>query len=385
MKFVRPNALLTAALLSVTLLAGCAGFLESVSGTKPKEPSKLVEFKPSATLEMRWRYDLGDAGGNVLQPAVTKDAVYAANAKGEVSRLERATGKQVWRAESGFAITGGVGAGDGLVLVGGEKGDLAAFDQDGKLRWKVKVSSEILSAPQVSNGIVVVRTGDGRIAGLSATDGARQWLYERATPALIVRSHAGVSITRGVVYAGFAGGRLALLNLSNGIVMWETAVSQPRGNTELERISDITSLPAVDDEQVCAVAFQGSVACFDLAQGNPLWSRELSSDKGGALSPKYLYVTDANGVVSALDKTSGSSLWKNDQLTLRRTSTPYIFGNYIVVGDYAGYVHLLNRDDGGFAARFKTEGGSIVATPMELDGGLLLQTSNGGLYSLAVH
>ena len=383
MKFVHPNALRLATLLSVVLLAGCSSWFGS--SVKPREPNKLVEFKPTATLEVRWHQDVGDAGGNVLQPAVTNDAVYAANAKGEVIRLERATGKQLWRAESGFTISGGVGAGDDLVLVGGEKGDLAVFGQDGKLRWKAKVSSEILSAPQVSNGIVVVRTGDGRIAGLSATNGTRQWLYERATPALIVRSHAGVSIAHGVVFAGFAGGRLALINLSNGIVMWETAVSQPRGNTELERISDITSLPVADDEQVCAVAFQGSVACFDLAQGNPLWSRELSSDKGLSMSRKYLYVTDANGAVSALDKASGSSLWKNDQLTLRRTSTPYASGNYVVVGDFEGYVHLMSRDDGSFAARFKTDGGSIVTAPMELDGGLLVQTSNGGLYSVVVH
>jgi outer membrane protein assembly factor BamB len=379
MKFVR-------LVLLVALLTGCSTVSGWFGSSKAgKEPNKLVEFKPTTTLEVRWHYDVGGADGNVLQPAVTSDAVYAANAKGEIFRLERATGKQMWRAESGFAISGGVGAGDNLVLVGGEKGDLAAFGQDGKLRWKVKVSSEILSAPQVSNGIVVVRTGDGRIAGLSVTDGARQWLYERATPALIVRSHAGVSIARGIVYAGFAGGRLALINLSNGIVMWETAVSQPRGNTELERISDITSLPVADDEQVCAVAFQGSVACFDIAQGNPLWSRELSSDKGMAMSPKYLYVTDANGAVSALDKSSGSSLWKNDQLTLRRTSTPYVIGNYVAVGDFEGYVHLLSRDDGSFAGRFKTDGGSIVAAPMELDGGLLLQTSSGGLYSVVIH
>jgi outer membrane protein assembly factor BamB len=188
-----------------------------------------------------------------------------------------------------------------------------------------------------------------------------------------------------VVVAGFAGGRLALINLTNGILIWEAAVSQPRGNTELERISDITSLPVTDDEQVCAVAFQGSVACFDAAQGNSLWSREISSDKGIALAGKYLYVTDAEGGVSALDKTSGSSLWKNDKLSLRRTSKPCVFGNYVAVGDYEGYVHILNRDDGAFVARFKTDGSSIEVAPTELDDGLLVQTSNGGLYSVGVH
>ncbi len=375
----------TVALLLVLLLAGCSSLLDSASGSKPKGPAKLTEFKERATLEVRWHRDMGDAGRNALQPAVMHDAVYAANARGEVFRLERATGKQVWRVDSGFAISGGVGAGDGLVLVGGIKGDLAAFEEDGKLRWKTRVSSDVLSAPQVINGIVVVRTGDGRIAGLSATDGSRQWLYERATPALIVRNHAGVSIERGIVYAGFAGGKLAAISPTGGITVWEATVSQPRGNTELERISDITSLPVVDVEQVCAVAFQGRVACFGMAQGNMLWSRDLSSDKGMVMIGKYLYVTDANGGLSALDKSSGSSVWKNDQLLMRRISTPVVLGNYVVVGDYEGYLHAVTREDGSMVARLKTDGSGIVAAPVKLDDGLLVQTGKGGLYSVAIH
>ena len=376
----------TAALLLLVLLAGCSTVSGWFSSSKTgKEPAKLAEFKERAKLEIRWRHDVGDGGNNALQPAVMHEAVYAANAKGEVFRLERTTGKEVWRTDSGFTVSGGVGAGDGLVLVGGTKGDLAAFGEDGKLRWKTRMSSEVLSAPQVADGVVVVRTGDGRITGLNEADGKRQWLYERATPALIVRSHVGVAIGRGMVYAGFAGGKLAAIGLSNGIVVWESTVSQPRGNTELERISDITSLPVTDGEQVCAVAFQGHVACFDIAQGNLLWSRDLSSDKGMAMLDKYLYVADASGIVSALDKSSGSSLWKNDQLTMRHISTPYMFGNYVVVGDYEGYLHVLSRDDGSMVARLKTDGGGIMAAPTGMDGGLLVQTSNGGLYSVGLH
>ena len=372
----------TVALLLLVSLVGCSMFGSSKAG---KEPAKLAEFKERAKLEVRWHRDIGDAGNNALQPVVMHDAVYAANAKGEVFRLERATGKEVWRIDSGFAVSGGVGAGGGLVLVGGTKGDLAAFGEDGKLRWKTRMSSEVLSAPQVSDGIVVVRTGDGRIAGLGVADGKRQWLYERATPALIVRSHVGVTIGHGVVYAGFAGGKLAAIGLDNGIVVWESAVSQPRGNTELERISDITSLPVADGDQVCAVAFQGRVACFDIAQGNLLWSRDLSSDNGMSMLDKYIYVADTSDTVSALDKSSGSSLWKNDQLTMRRISAPYVLGNYVVVGDYEGYLHVLGRDDGSMVARLKTGSGGILTTPVELDGGLLVQTRNGGLYSVAVH
>lgn len=360
--------------------------LSACSSDKPKiEPAKLVDFQAKAKIEVRWDNDVGDAGQSVLFPAVTREAVFAANADGDVYRFDRNTGKQVWRIDSGFAITGGVGSGGGLVLVGGEKGELAAYDEDsGKQQWQVKVSSDVLSPPKVSDGVVVVRTGNQRITGLSAKDGSRLWLYERATPTLIVRSHAGVLIRNGLVYAGFAAGKLAAINLKNGVVVWESTVSQPRGNTELERISDITSLPVADDAQVCAVAFQGRLACFDAVQGGALWTRDVSSDKGLALWGKMLYLTDTDSNVLALDKSNGASLWKNSQLSLRGGTAVYPLDDYLVLGDYEGYLHVLKRDDGSFVARRKTDGSAINIAPMTLGDGALVQTSDGELYSIAI-
>ena len=361
--------------------------LVACSSDKPAiEPAKLLDFKPSASIQVRWEADIGDAGMSVLTPAVTREAVFAADSKGRLYRFDRNTGKRIWEVDCGFAVTGGVGAGEGLVLVGGEKGQLAAFDEDsGKLKWQVQVSSEVLSAPKVADGIVVVRTGNQRIAGLNAKDGSRIWLYERATPTLIVRSNASVVIRNGLVYAGFAAGKLAAIGLKNGVVVWESSVSQPRGSTELERISDITSLPVVDDAQVCAVAFQGRLACFDAIQGGTLWTRDISSDKGLALSGKTLYITDTDSNVLALDKSSGASLWKNDRLSLREVTAAFPVDDYLVLGDFEGYLHVLKADDGSFVARRKTDGSAIRTAPVTLGDGALVQTSDGGLYSIAIH
>jgi outer membrane protein assembly factor BamB len=272
-----------------------------------------------------------------------------------------------------------------MVLVGGEKGELAAYDENtGKLQWQVKVSSDVLSAPRVADGVVVVRTGNQRITGLSAKDGSRLWLYERATPTLIVRSHAGVVIQNGLVYAGFAAGKLAAINLKNGVVVWESSVSQPRGNTELERISDITSLPVVDEAEVCAVAFQGRLACFDAVQGGALWTRDVGSDKGLALVGKILYLTDTDSNVLALDKSSGASLWKNDQLLLRKATAVYPLGDYLLLGDLEGYLHVLKSEDGSFVARRKTDGSAINIAPLTLGDGALVLTGDGELYSVAI-
>ncbi|MFA6921941.1 MAG: outer membrane protein assembly factor BamB [Gallionella sp.] len=371
-------------LLVLLALGGCStvkGWMGSAS-TGP-QPAKLVEFNQAAQFSERWHGNFGDPGANPLQAALTREAVYGVSGKGELTRLDRATGRQVWRVESNMTVSAGVGAGEGLVLIGSDKGEVQAFGEDGKLRWKHTVSSEVLGAPQVGNGVVVVRSGDGHISGLSAAKGDTLWVYERSTPALVVRSHAGVTLRHGIIYAGFAGGRLVAIKVADGSLLWEGSVSQPRGNTELERISDITSNPLVNDAQVCAIAFQGNLACFEAVSGNAIWNRPISSDKGLFILRKYLYVSDTKGVVMALDKDSGSTVWKNEQLSLRDTSAPYAQDNFIAVGDYEGYLHGLSRDDGRFLARIKLDG-AIQLAPVEMDDGLLVQTRNGAVYSLLI-
>ena len=367
-------------IFTALVVAACS----STKTTGP-QPTPLTEFKQTANFAVRWQANLGDAGVYVLHPAVGKTIIVGASAKGVLSALDRNTGKVLWQVSTGMTLSGGVGGDEQMWVVGGEKGDVLAYDASGKVLWKSKVSSEILSVPQVDDGVVVVRTGDSRITGLDAKDGKRLWVYDRVTPPLVVRSFASVAIQRGLVYAGFAAGKIVALDLKTGGLVWENAVSQPRGNTELDRISDITSNVVVDDEQACAIAFQGHAACFDAAQGNPLWNRDISSDKGMMLLRKYLYLTDVRGVVMDLDKTSGSSLWKNEELALRDTTTPYTFSDFVVVGDAESYLHGMSREDGHLVARIKLDGSPITIAPQELDDGLLVQTHKGSLYSITLH
>jgi outer membrane protein assembly factor BamB len=369
-----------AALLMLVTVAGCSSDKLSV------KPSPLVNFTPTAKFDVRWQQNVGKAGINVLLPAVTTESVISANGKGEIQCFDLGTGALRWRIDNGFVISGGVGTANGLVLVGGDKGDVAVYEEaTGKLRWKSKVSSEVLSAPKLADGVVVVRTENGRITGLDVKDGKRLWLYERSTPALVARGNAGVTVRNGIVYSGFAAGKLTAIGLHNGVIVWESSVSQPRGNTELERISDIISLPIVDDSQVCAVAFQGRLACFDADQGGSMWTRDLSSDKGLTMSRKYLYLTDTTGNVLGLDKLSGSSYWKNDRLAFRKITAPLALDNYLMVADFEGYLHALNRDDGSFVARMSTDNSAIRSAPVLAGDGFVVQTSDGSLYSISIH
>jgi outer membrane protein assembly factor BamB len=348
-------------------------------------PAELVDFKASMTPKIIWRASLGAADDYDFTPAAINGQVFAANAAGDIFKFDAIKGTQVWKVNAGQRLSGGVGVGTDLVLVGTATGYVVAYDQAGKMLWKSKVSSEVLSAPQVNNGVVVVRCGDSRIFGLNAADGARKWVYERATPALSLRSSAGVAVDGGAAYAGFAGGKLIALRVEDGKVIWEASVAQPKGTTEIERIADITSLPVVDGPLVYAVAYQGKIAAVDRATGRVSWGRDISSYTGLNSEDARVYVSHATGSVYALEYSSGKTFWRQGDLKNRQLSAPLPMGGVVAVGDIQGYVHFLGREDGAFEGRIRTEDSPVMPQMLALGtNGILVQTRKGGLYAISL-
>ncbi len=372
-----------AALLAASL-GGCASVesLNPFASSNPK--SKLAELEPivgGLQAYALWHTSAGKAGDAVFFPAVADKSVFVAAADGSIVRLD--DGKQVWRIAAGMPLSAGVASDGRMVVVGSPKGDVLAFSaEDGKPLWAAKVSSEVLAPPAIGAGMVVVRSGDYRLTALDARDGKRKWLYQRETPALSLRSTATPLIADRFTFAGFPGGKLVAVQLDNGAVAWEGTVAQPKGATELDRIADIVASPVMAGREICAVAYQGRVACFDLNSGNMVWARDVSSSAGLDIDSRHVYVVDEKGSIQAFDRSSGASIWKQDKLINRDLTAPKALLGYIAVGDAKGIVHFINRENGAFAARFNTDGSPLVAALRAYGSGLVAQTSGGNVYAI---
>jgi outer membrane protein assembly factor BamB len=253
-----------------------------------------------------------------------------------------------------------------------------ALDASGTTAWTTSVAGEVIAPAAVSREFVIVRTADGRIFGLSAKDGKRQWVFQRPTPALLLRSEAGVVASGGDVVAGYPNGKLIALDIDDGKLTWEVTVSLPHGTTELERIADVAGLPVIDAGTICAGAYQGKIACFEIQSRNMIWSRDLSTPRGLARGTKHVYAVDDNGAVHALDKGSGASVWKQDKLQYRKLCTPVFANGYVVVGDAQGFVHVLSPEDGSLVGRLATDGTAVQSLVPATDG-VLVQTAGGAL------
>ena len=368
------------------MLGGCSSWnpLDWFSGPSGPTPAPLTPIANPQAVRVLWSASVGEGERFIFSPALAGDSVYAAGRDGSVARFDAAAGSVRWRISLDARLSAGVGSDGTLVVAGTDEGEVFALDaQSGSIRWRARVSSEVLAAPVVGAGLVLVRSGDSRIFAFGEQDGKRRWVYQRAPASLIIRSPSGVTIAGDSAYAGFSGGKLVAIALENGGARWEGSVALPRGATELERITEVLGNPAVEGREVCAAAFQGRVACFDLRSGNLLWSREMSSLTGVGLDERNAYVSDDKGGVQALERRTGRSVWKQDRLANRQLSLPLPIGADVVVGDVEGYVHFLARDSGAFVARMATDGTPIRAAPIRLPTGFLVQTQGGGLYALS--
>jgi outer membrane protein assembly factor BamB len=379
--------------LSLLLLSACSvigevkeNLTDTLFGRVPVDaPDPLVEFKSVNVSKVLWQAELGESTNFDFVPVVEAGYVYAASSKGEVAKFDAVSGKQEWRVKSGVVLSGGVGVGGSLVMVGTQTGWVYAYDIAGKFLWKAKLSSEVLSAPRYFDGLVIARSGDNHIYGLSANDGTRKWVYDRTGPALTLRSSVGVIVDGGAVYAGFGGGKLVALRADNGKMLWEASVAQPKGVTEIERIADITSLPMVDGPLVYAVAYQGKIAAVDRMTGRVMWAREISSVSGLSMDDGRIFLSHATGSVYALDFNTGKSFWRQGVLKNRNLTLPLPMGSLVAVGDLEGYVHFLNRDDGAMASRIQIGSSAVMPTMALINNNTLIaQTRDGVLYAVQV-
>ncbi len=370
--------------LSALLLGGCGTFADPTEWFADSETEKISELQDiDNTIQPQrlWSRDVGvgtDERRLGLEPRVVAGTVYVADAEGEVQALSADNGRTRWEVDLDLPVSGGPGVGGGLLILGTIDGEVIALSaENGEERWRTRLSSEILSVPAVGSNTIVVRTVDGKLFGLEAGDGSERWRYEREVPSLTLRGTGSPVIDGGMVFAGLAGGRLVALRLDNGGLLWGTNITVPSGRSELERLADIDGDPIVMGGGVFVATYQGDVGAVEQRSGRVAWRRKMSAYSRMGADRRGLYIGDADGVVWGLDLRSGAAVWRQDALKYRKLSNVAVLRDYVVVGDFEGYLHWLDRNDGSIAARTRV-GDEPITTGLRVVDDVLYTLGDGG-------
>lgn len=381
------------------ILSGCATFdtiNDSVSGISnyflggednSDPPAVLVEYTPEIKIEEVWSESVGvgsEEQSLKLIPAIGFGKILVADRDGLIQARDLTTGRLIWEAETDIHFSAGPGLGVGTVILGSSDAEVAAFNsENGALLWKSSVSSEVLSVPVIANGIVVVRTTDGEIIALNEKNGGKLWNYEHNAPALSVRGIGAPLVVGENVIEGYDNGKLMALRLTDGKYAWETSVAIPKGRSEVERLVDLDVDPIEVSGVIYIASYNGGAAAISELDGDVLWRNEaVSSYTGLSHDFRYLYLSDSTDDVWQLEQRTGSSLWKQKDLHERKLTAPAVYENYVVVGDFEGYVHWLSNSDGRQLGRIKVADSAIDARPVVVDNTVYIYAKDGTLAAL---
>jgi len=352
--------------MRLLLPLGLAALLIAAGCSKDKDvepPAVLVDFPAKLPVKKLWGEGVGGGKKQLvlrlgLGPAIDNGVVYAGSHQGLLVAVSLDSGHQLWTKKLKLPLSAGPGA-------------------TGRELWRSQVNSELLSAPAISDKVVVMRSVDGRLHGFDAHNGKALWSVEQQVPRLSLRGTATPIIAKEVAISGFDNGKVMAVSLTTGDTVWDTALASPHGRTELDRLVDVDSAVRAVGDNVFATGFQGRTAMLALDSGQLWWGHDMSSYRGLAVDDDNLYVTQSDGIVVALRQRDGSELWRNNKLKLRRLSAPVLTSTAVAVADFQGYIHWLDKNTGELVARERIAK-QRVSNPPVADGDTIVVLTDGG-------
>jgi outer membrane protein assembly factor BamB len=389
-------------LASLTLLTGCAGLdagRDLISGLteyvlgdddNADPPATLAEdFQGEIQTEQLWQHSIGDgADGQFLKliPAVRSDILFVGDRKGLLQARNSVNGESAWENKTSYNFSAGPGVGVHSIFMGTSHAEVIAFDKvTGEQKWNTRVPSEVLAVPVVARGMVFIRTTDGKIIALNEHNGSVVWTVEQSVPALSIRGTGNPLVIDDTLIAGAANGKLGAFQVSDGKALWEATIAMPAGRSEVERLVDLDADPVERRGAIFIASYQGGTSSVSETDGDVIWRNEaVSSYTGLSTDMRYIYISDTRGDVSQLDQRNGAALWKQKDLHNRRLTAAIAYDNYVVVGDFEGYVHWLSITDGRLMGRTRITKAPIENTPVVVDGTVYVYAKDGTLAALRV-
>jgi len=367
--------------------------------------------KWSETENVAWKIELPGSGAST--PIVWGDKIFlTCNAEGKnlAVALDR-SGKSLWSREIGSEAKGkhkkATGANPSMATDGEhvyayfKSGDLACLDFAGKIIWQVNLQEkygkgdlwwDLGTSPVLTKDCVVIavmESGPSYLAAFDKKSGEEKYKADRnlgapseaaqsySTPVVVTRNGLEMLIVLGADH-------VTAHDAATGKELWRIGGLNPTKQMFYRSIAsavvtnDMVIAPYARAKTITGIRLGGS---GDVTQSHVVWTKEgLGTDvpTPAAVDGK-VYVCGDRGEVACLDAASGETLWEGK---LEKKNIPYSSSPLIADGK----IYLTREDGTTFVVEqgkefklletneIKGLDGEVVATPVAVDGQILLRT-----------
>ena len=372
----------------LTFVIGCAS-LEKLKFWGDEEeielPASLTEFEQSKSIVELWSFNLGkyELLGRIT-PSLSSNSIFYITSEGKIFVIDTNTGKELWTKDTGDIVSGGIESKFKTLIYGTLDGEVVVLDQvRGNEIWRAQSTGEILSSPLTDGSIVAAQSSDGSLTGFDLRTGIRKWVHNSTVPSLSLRGTATPILELGFIFTGFANGKVVMIYPESGAIRLEFPVTFNEGTSELERIIDVDGKSIVSSNTLVSASYQGNITAIDLEQGRPIWKEKLSTIKDLVESKSKVIAINDKDIIKGFGLSTGVILWQQNGLKLRGLTSPVNIGGNIAVGDFEGYIHILNASDGSFLGRSQISKNPILEIVSEGDK-LAVTDVKGRLFFLSI-
>ena len=330
-----------------SLLVACSTITDVLFG---EEDYYLDNVPSSLVIETLWSTSAVSSFEDdylFFTPLLEGERVYVCGPNGKLAAFDLNDGKRVWSAVVQEKLVTGVGGGDGILLIGTNKGEVIAVAEDSKeILWRRSLGSEALVISENYKNTVIVRTEDNTTFAFRGDDGKPLWRRKDPSPPLTIKGASIPVFYKNVTFLGLDDGQILVLALEDGKVLNQIKLGVSSGESDLDRIVDVDGRMLIYDDIFFATAYQGRAIALDLKRNRLLWLADAPSHVGLDVGRRGVYATTPENQVVAHDRQTGERLWSNRRLLDTALSIPLSLGALIAVGSDRGDIYWLSRKDG---------------------------------------
>jgi outer membrane protein assembly factor BamB len=313
-----------------------------------KNITEKKEMVSNWTLNFTGKNDLGN-----FIPSFSSKSIYFADSEGNVKSIDIASGNINWQKQF-KSLSAGIASGYGISVISDNDGNVIALDQaDGSVIWTKNVQGEVLSQAVISAKSIFIKTGSGELISLDKNTGEISWSYRAKLPPLTIKGSSRPVINEDIIYASFDNGRLVAFEIDTGYPLWDGAISYTEGVSELENIIDSDSSPLIEGGFAYTTNYQGNLNIFDVVQRRSIWQSKLSSFYTPIITRGLIILIESNSNIKSFSINNLQESWQSKSYLNRGLSNAVSFEGYIIIGDYEGYIHMIDPISGITVGRKK--------------------------------
>ncbi len=263
--------------------------------------------------------------------------------------LSRASGEQVGVIPSVGPVAAAPFVEGDKVVFADTSGEVTAAALDGTVAWTRQVGSAVLAPPLVVDGVVYIATVGDLAVALDRATGALQWQYQRRPDStraadLALYARPQPTLVGKEVLFGMSDGSIVALDARRGDLTWEYRVGEGR-------FPDIVAKPVALGTDVFASGYYEPFVAIDERTHTVRWR----TPHGSAAAPVILAAEGGvsliahpgtDGVLRAIDAATGDTRWDFDTLTGGALTTPVVTPIGLLVASSEGGLWLVDPTTG---------------------------------------